>query len=67
MTKNSGAKRYNPELELEPEPRKVEVEVTFAPAPETRTGEVSEVRHKVRSARFNLDVDWSMTPPKRSP
>ena len=62
VTKNSGAERYNVALELEPGPRTVEVEVTLAPAPETRTGEVSEVRHKVRSARFQFDVDWTMTP-----
>ena len=62
VTKNSGAERYNLVLDLEPGPCKVEVEVTFAPAPETRTGEVYEVRHKVRSATFQFDVDWTMTP-----
>jgi hypothetical protein len=61
VSKSSGNERYNVELELEPGPRTVEVELTIAPAPDKKGGEVSEERVKVRSARFNLEVDWTMT------
>jgi hypothetical protein len=65
VKKNSGNERYNVELDLEPGPRSIEVEVTIASAPDQQGGEISEERVKVRSSRFNLEVDWSMTDEQR--